>query len=249
MSRARDLSKLISPSIFTVDTNNNVGVNSITPDAKFDVVGIVSATKYFGDGSELTGITAGATLSAGSGDQKVVLTSKTAGQVMTTAGIDAELTYNSTSNTLSATTFSGALTGNATGLTGTPDITVRNIIGVGATLSGVLTYEDVTNIDSVGLVTARAGVVIVGGGLTVTGISTFGGNLLPEANGTRDLGATGTRWANLYTSDIDLSNEAKGGNEVDGTWGSYTIQEGENDLFLINRRTGKKFNFVLEEIN
>jgi hypothetical protein len=164
---------------------------------------------------------------------------------MTTAGIDAELTYNSTSNTLSATTFSG----NATGLSGTPDITVRNIIGVGATLSGVLTYEDVTNIDSVGLVTARAGVVIVGGGLTVTGISTFGGNLLPEANGTRDLGATGTRWANLYTSDIDLSNEAKGGNEVDGTWGSYTIQEGENDLFLINRRTGKKFKFVLEEVN
>ena len=117
MSRARDLSKLSSPSNFTVDTNNNIGVNSTTPDAKFDVVGVVSATKYFGDGSELTGITAGATLSAGSGDQKVVLTSRTAGQVMTTAGIDAELTYNSTSNTLSATNLSGAL--NASNLTGT----------------------------------------------------------------------------------------------------------------------------------
>ena len=54
MSRARDLSKLSSPSIFTVDTNNNVGVNStIIPDAKLDVVGIVSATSFFGDGSEL----------------------------------------------------------------------------------------------------------------------------------------------------------------------------------------------------
>ena len=116
-------------------------------------------------------------------------------------------------------------------------------------MGGTLTYEDVTNIDSVGLVTARAGVVIVGGGLTVTGISTFKGNLLPEANGTRDLGATGTRWANLYTSDIDLSNEAKGGNEIDGTWGSYTIQEGENDLFLINRRNGKKYKFLLEEVS
>ena len=79
--------------------------------------------------------------------------------------------------------------------------------------------------------------------------ATVTGNLLPEANGTRDLGATGTRWANLYTSDIDLSNEAKGGNEVDGTWGSYTIQEGENDLFLINRRNGKKYKFVLQEIS
>ena len=78
--------------------------------------------------------------------------------------------------------------------------------------------------------------------------ATITGNLLPEANGTRDLGATGTRWANLYTSDIDLSNEAKGGNEVDGTWGSYTIQEGENDLFLINRRNGKKYKFVLQEV-
>ena len=117
MSRARDLSKLSSTSNFTVDTNNNIGVNSTSPDAKFDVVGIVSATKYFGDGSELTGITAGATLSAGSGDQKVVLTSRTTGQVMTTAGIDAELTYNSTSNTLSATTFNGSLSGNATSAT------------------------------------------------------------------------------------------------------------------------------------
>ena len=168
MSRARDLSKLISPSIFTVDTNNNVGVNSIIPDAKFDVVGIVSATKYFGDGSELTGITAGATLSAGSGDQKVVLTSKTAGQVMTTAGIDAELTYNSTSNTLSATTFSG----NATGLTGTPDIVVRNITGVAATFTGVLTYEDVTNIDSVGIVTARTGIKVLAGGINAVGVVT-----------------------------------------------------------------------------
>ena len=86
-----------------------------------------------------------------------------------------------------ATTFSGALTGNVTGnasgnsatatvatnaqgLTGTPDITVRNIIGVGATLSGVLTYEDVTNIDSVGIVTARLGIK-VGAGQSISAVS------------------------------------------------------------------------------
>ena len=140
--------------------------------------------------------------------------------------------------------------GNTGNLTLTGDISGANATFTGdVSIGGTLTYEDVTNIDSVGLVTARAGVVIVGGGLTVTGISTFKGNLLPEANGTRDLGATGTRWANLYTSDIDLSNEAKGGNEIDGTWGSYTIQEGENDLFLINRRNGKKYKFVLQEVS
>ena len=50
-------------------------------------------------------------LSAGSGAQRVVVTSLTSG-TMTSAATDAELTYNSGTNTLSATTFSGALTGN-----------------------------------------------------------------------------------------------------------------------------------------
>ena len=81
-----------------------------------------------------------------------------------------------------------------------------------------------------------------------TGI-TITGNILPEANGTRDLGSSSYRFANLYTSDLDLSNEAKGGNEVDGTWGAYTIQEGEDDLFLLNRRNGKKYKFMLQEVN
>ena len=77
-----------------------------------------------------------------------------------------------------ATTFSGALSGNATsatsattattatnaqGLTGSPNITVNNIVGVAATFSGVLTYEDVTNVDSVGIITARGGAHFNGG--------------------------------------------------------------------------------------
>jgi len=77
---------------------------------------------------------------------------------------------------------------------------------------------------------------------------TVTGNILPEANGTRDLGASGTRWANIYSSDLDLSNEAKGANSIDNTWGSYLIEEGENDLFLKNRRTGKQYKFVLQEV-
>ncbi len=97
-------------------TNNNIGVNSTSPDAKFDVVGVVSATKYFGDGSELTGITAGATLSASSGAQRLVVTSLTSG-TMTAAGTNADLGYNTSTNTLSATNLSGAL--NASNLTGT----------------------------------------------------------------------------------------------------------------------------------
>ena len=57
-------------------------------------------------------------------------------------------------------------------LEGTPDISVRNVTGVAATFTGVVTLEDVTNIDSVGIVTARSGLNVIGGGATITGITT-----------------------------------------------------------------------------
>ena len=78
------------------------------------------------------------------------------------------------------------------------------------------------------------------------------GDLLPGANDTYDLGSTSKRWANIFTADLQLSNESKkdtGGNDVDGTWGDYTIQEGESDLFLLNKRNGKKFKFMLQEVS
>ena len=83
-----------------------------------------------------------------------------------------------------ATTFSGNATSattattatNAQGLTGTPAITVGNVVGAAATFSGnvsvggTLTYEDVANVDSVGLITARSGVNVTGGGLDLKGV-------------------------------------------------------------------------------
>jgi hypothetical protein len=102
--------------------------------------------------------------------------------VTTTKKVKIQNNLEVTGVTTSTGGFVGNVTGNATGITGTPDITVRNITGVAATFTGVLTYEDVTNIDSVGLVTARSGVRIVGGGLTVTGVSTFFGSIdLPDS--------------------------------------------------------------------
>jgi len=73
------------------------------------------------------------------------------------------------------------------------------------------------------------------------------GNVVPEANNTRDLGTTSLRWANVYTNDLNLSNEGSS-NDIDGTWGSYTIQEGAEDLFLVNKRNGKKYKFALTEV-
>lgn len=95
----------------------------------------------------------------------------------------------SVTGVITATTFSGSLSGNATGLSGTPNITVGNITGVAATftgnvsIAGTLTYEDVTNIDSIGIVTARSGIVVSAGGLNVTGISTSSAGVKITAGG------------------------------------------------------------------
>ena len=57
MSRARDLSRLSSPTNFTVDASTNrVGLGSTDPTSKLNVAGIVSATAFYGDGSNLEGV-------------------------------------------------------------------------------------------------------------------------------------------------------------------------------------------------
>ena len=74
------------------------------------------------------------------------------------------------------------------------------------------------------------------------------GHFYPIDDNSYDLGTSSYRWRNLYTTDLQLSNEGKT-NDVDGTWGNYTIQEGESDLFLINNRSGKKYKFNLTEVS
>ena len=74
------------------------------------------------------------------------------------------------------------------------------------------------------------------------------GQLRPETDNAYDLGTASKRFRNLYTTDLQLSNKGKS-NDVDGTWGNYTIQEGESDLFLINNRSGKKYKFNLTEVS
>ncbi len=99
------------------------------------VTGVATATSFVGGGSAITGINA-SNISSGT--------------------IDAARVSILNQNT----------TGTAAGLTGTPNITVGSVTGTTGTFSGnvsiggTLTYEDVTNIDSVGIVTAREGVFI-----------------------------------------------------------------------------------------
>ena len=76
----------------------------------------------------------------------------------------------------------------------------------------------------------------------------FNGHVEPYGTNTHNLGASNNRWKTIFTMDLELSNEAKGGNDVDGTWGNWTLQEGEHDIYMINNRTGKKFKIKMEEV-
>jgi hypothetical protein len=80
-------------------------------------------------------------------------------------------------------------------------------------------------------------------------VSDIASNFVPAANAAYDLGSTSNAWRNVYTNDLHLSNEGhEEGNSVDGTKGNWTVQEGSENLYIINNKTGKKYKFKLEEV-
>ena len=154
------------------DSNNTAVLN----------VGVVTANFFYGNGSGLTGI---------AGTENII--TGTAATFTNVVKVGTAITLDATSGIITAVNgfvgpLTGAVTGNVTGtaslasnLTGTPDITVNNITGVAATFTGVLTYDDVTNVDSLGIVTARSGVELgaagVGGTFSATGFGSLEGGL------------------------------------------------------------------------
>jgi hypothetical protein len=77
-------------------------------------------------------------------------------------------------------------------------------------------------------------------GVAISGSSVIvDGNLLPNADAVTDLGSASKRWANIYTGDLHLRNER----------GDWTIVEEEDYLTIVNNKKGKKYKFVLEEID
>ena len=153
MTRARNLGKLANTNTLSADNVNNfVGIASTQPTTRLTVVGVVSANIITGTDATFNNV----------------------------VKVGTAITLDATSGIITAVNgFVGNVTGNATGLSGTPDITVRNVTGVAATFTGVLTYDDVTNVDSLGIVTARGGFEIgasgVGGTITAAGSAEFAG--------------------------------------------------------------------------
>ena len=77
---------------------------------------------------------------------------------------------------------------------------------------------------------------------------TSAGHLVPTADDSYDLGSGSLQWRDIYTGDLNLNNTKTRNNEVDGTSGSWTIQEGKDDLYLLNRLNNKKYKFNLTEV-
>ena len=87
-------------------------------------------------------------------------------------------------------------------------------------------------------------------------IASFGGDAAElYYNGAKKLETTGsgiTVTGSCSGCDFNFSNMNPANtpaNEVDGTRGSWTLQEGADDLFLINRNNGKKYKFDLTEVS
>jgi len=204
-------------------------------------------------GYDAVGITSGATLTFSNGalsngkNQVLKLTGTIAGNVNVTIPDSIEKTY---------------LVENAT--TGAHTVTFKTSSGTGATWSATnkgfkILYSDGTNVVDI---TADLGDITTGsitsgditsGDITSGDITsdsiTASGNIEPGTNDTFDLGASGNVWRNIYTGDLHLNNVHKSeGNLVDGTKGNWTLQEGENDIFMINNISGEKFKINLSKI-
>ena len=150
---------------------------------------------------------------------------------------------------ITATSFVGPVTGdvtgtattatNAEGLTGSPSITVTDITATGnVSIGGTLTYEDVTNVDSVGLITARNGISVTGGDVIIsTGIISARSGIF---TGTDAVGLpTGTsnqRPASPQAGQIRYNNENQQFEGYSTAWGGFGGASGSsgNAVFYEN---------------
>ena len=149
------------PSNLNVSGIGTIGIGSfvdINVSGAATVAGTLIAGSFSGDGSALTNV--------GMDTANVVSTATT------TTLLNVPGTTDSTSSTTGSVTIAGGV-----------GIAKNVYIGAGLSVAGTLTYEDVTSVDSVGLITAKSGVNITGGELTVgsgitmgiAGVATFSG--------------------------------------------------------------------------
>ena len=211
------------------------------------VTGILTATQF--DGVDVTALrdSAGGNIIVQANPGGVVING-----IATATTFDGNVTGNVTGNLTGNVTgnLTGNVTGNVTGntsgtsggLTGTPNITVGSVTAASGSFSGdvniggVLTYEDVTNIDSVGLITARTGINVSAGGINVTGVSTFQDHVNLGDNDRLRFGAG---------QDLEIFHNSANNNSVITESGSGNLTINADNLIIRNKDANEnkaKFN-------
>ena len=157
----------------------NLNISGVTTVGVLTGATSIQSGVFYGDGSALTGIDAtslkdsGGNVKAQANPGGVVITGVATATTFK-GDLTGDVTGDVTGNADTATTAT-----NAQGLSGSPTIAITNLTGVAATftgnvtIGGTLTYQDVTNIDSVGIITAQQGIQVLANGVDVTGIGTF----------------------------------------------------------------------------
>ena len=208
MSRAREAARLVGNNTFTIDSSNNVGLASTNPASKLNVSGIVSATSYFGDGSNLEGVA-----SAGLG---TALADSGAGSVIyytdATLIVDANTTVDvpdASSSNVAYTQYSEVSVDSgvdfivADGDDFVPDILGISTDGPSGTLSGGggrIRADNITDKLGTGPVTVGAGASIVGVTTIATGNITTGNITTVNVGSAHTLDAQGARIAGIVTA-------------------------------------------------
>ena len=217
--KAFNLGQTVSDITGNLDITGNVSVSSsITVDN-----GVYG--DFYGDGSNITNI-------AGTGiTQYIAANSLT---VLGSPGVSTITRLGATDLNVTGIITANGLSGNVTGaaITVTGQATFSSNVSIG----GTLTYEDVTNVDSVGLITARSGIAVTGGQLTVgvaysvgaAGVCTAAGFVGPLTGA-----VTGNATGLTGSPDIAINNLTVGSGITMGSAGVATFS-GTSDVHLLD---------------
>ena len=214
------------------------------------VAGTLIANSFSGDGSALTGL---------ANTDFIVSVATTTGNlnVSAAATITGDLTVSDSIavtkdlNVGTATTISGitkisnttASTSTSTGaliVSGGVGIGGDLYVGAGLSVAGTLTYQDVTEIDAVGIITAQKGVNITGGQLTVGSGITMGIAGVATFSGTSDIHLLDNVKLNVGDgSDLEVYHDGSHSHIVSNTGNLRILADGAGDLVL-TAKTGEE---------